>query len=160
VRTYLGDGVYGELDGSGAVWLVTSDGARDTNRICLEPEVLQAMDDWIECLEAHAQRHPAAHREDGWALHSPAYIIGTGTLEQGTPRPHRRNYFRLEGQHCCLGSSTRGRLLAFLGADPVELAAGVGFDGADGWLAVQGDVRDHGLVGQRVTLVFEERDSG
>jgi hypothetical protein len=37
--TYLGDGVYIGHDGY-AFWLVTYDGMRSTNSICLEPEVV------------------------------------------------------------------------------------------------------------------------
>jgi hypothetical protein len=39
---YLGDAVYADFDGYHIV-LTTSDGLRDTNRICLEPSVYDAL---------------------------------------------------------------------------------------------------------------------
>lgn len=41
-KTYLGDGAYAEVDECGDVILTTEDGIRTTNRIVLEPEVLDA----------------------------------------------------------------------------------------------------------------------
>lgn len=48
-KEYLGDAVYVERDPNWeqAVKLTTSDGARDTNTIILEPEVLFAFLDWV-----------------------------------------------------------------------------------------------------------------
>lgn len=46
-KTYLGDGVYGELDDFGNVILTTSNGIQITNTIHLEPEVLRAMMAWL-----------------------------------------------------------------------------------------------------------------
>lgn len=45
-REYIGDGVYAEPDGFGGVVLVTSDGIRDTNTICLDPVVWAALTAW------------------------------------------------------------------------------------------------------------------
>ena len=42
-RTYLGDGVYAEFDGY-QIWLITSDGIHNTNRIALEPAVMQNLE--------------------------------------------------------------------------------------------------------------------
>jgi hypothetical protein len=41
-RVYLGDGAYAAFDGY-SLWVTTSDGLRDTNRICLEPAVFEAL---------------------------------------------------------------------------------------------------------------------
>lgn len=41
-RTYLGDGVYAEQDGY-HIWLWTSNGVADSDRIALEPAVLDAL---------------------------------------------------------------------------------------------------------------------
>lgn len=46
-KCYLGDAVYVERDELGAVVLTTSNGIRDTNRIVLEPEVLQMFGRWL-----------------------------------------------------------------------------------------------------------------
>lgn len=46
-KIYLGDGVYGEMDGYGNVILTTEDGIRATNTIHLEPEVLRALMAWL-----------------------------------------------------------------------------------------------------------------
>lgn len=42
-KTYLGDGVYYKHDGY-CTWLATYDGYKITNEICLEPEVLEALE--------------------------------------------------------------------------------------------------------------------
>lgn len=47
MKMYLGDGVYAELDGLDVV-LTTEDGIRATNRIVLEPEVLDALNRWLQ----------------------------------------------------------------------------------------------------------------
>jgi len=41
-KVYIGDGAYAEWDGH-SLWVTTSDGIRDTNRICLEPQVFEAL---------------------------------------------------------------------------------------------------------------------
>lgn len=41
MKTYLGDGVYLELDSFGRYVLTTEDGISTSNRIVLEPEVYQ-----------------------------------------------------------------------------------------------------------------------
>lgn len=51
MRTYLGDGLYGEIEGQDVV-LVTSDGVSDTNRIVLEPEVMAVFMHWTAGQEA------------------------------------------------------------------------------------------------------------
>jgi len=42
-KTYLGDGVYAQIDDAGQVVLTTEDGLRATNTIYLEPAVLDAL---------------------------------------------------------------------------------------------------------------------
>lgn len=54
MRTYLGDGVYVELEGTGTIKLVTSDGLRDTNTIYLEPEVYLQLVAWADMHERAA----------------------------------------------------------------------------------------------------------
>lgn len=46
--TYLGDGLYVELDDFGMVVLYTSDGVRHTNTVYLEPKVLENFVNWIK----------------------------------------------------------------------------------------------------------------
>jgi len=46
-KSYLGDGAYVEDDGY-CLWLTTSNGITETNRICLEPEVLAALLRYVE----------------------------------------------------------------------------------------------------------------
>lgn len=56
-RTYLGDAVYVEHDGY-QVWLVTTDGIRDTNSIALEPSVLAAFEAWLKSLNVGVEAAP------------------------------------------------------------------------------------------------------
>lgn len=42
-KTYIGDGVYLGYDEMNRLWIYTSDGYEDTNHICLEPEVIDAL---------------------------------------------------------------------------------------------------------------------
>lgn len=44
---YLGDAVYVYIDDGDRLWLKTSDGLHDTNQICLEPEVLQKLLEYL-----------------------------------------------------------------------------------------------------------------
>lgn len=53
-RSYLGDAVYAEFDGYHVV-LTTEDGYRATNRIYLEPQVLQALDRYVKRLIEEAK---------------------------------------------------------------------------------------------------------
>lgn len=46
VKRYIGDAVYVDLDDSGRVILATEDGIRTTNRIVLEPQVLEELERW------------------------------------------------------------------------------------------------------------------
>jgi hypothetical protein len=41
-REYLGDGLYAEFDGY-HIWLISSDGASDLQRVALEPDVYNAL---------------------------------------------------------------------------------------------------------------------
>ena len=49
-KAYLGDAVYADHDGFGLV-LTTEDGYSATNRIYLEPEVLRALEEYINLLK-------------------------------------------------------------------------------------------------------------
>jgi hypothetical protein len=49
-KEYLGDGVYVSFDGWNA-WLTTENGIETTNEICLEPEVLGALLEYVERLK-------------------------------------------------------------------------------------------------------------
>ncbi len=51
-KRYIGDAVYVEHD-SYHVVLTTSNGMRDTNRICLEPSVLTAFIQWTDELKEY-----------------------------------------------------------------------------------------------------------
>ena len=42
IKTYLGDGVYVGFDGY-QIWLITSDGLGETNRIALDPDTYEAL---------------------------------------------------------------------------------------------------------------------
>lgn len=46
-KHYIGDGAYVHHDGFN-VWLTTSDGTRDTNRVCLEPSVMASFEAWMK----------------------------------------------------------------------------------------------------------------
>ena len=50
MNRYLGDGAYVDVDGD-ALWLTTEDGISVTNRICLDPEVYQALTDYVSALK-------------------------------------------------------------------------------------------------------------
>jgi hypothetical protein len=55
-KTYLGDGVYAELDDFGSLVLTTEDGIATTNRIVLEPEVLAALNSYIVRRKQHGPK--------------------------------------------------------------------------------------------------------
>jgi len=61
-KAYLGDAVYVDFDGF-ALWLTTEDGLRETNRICLEPEVYRALTEYVARLKERAAK---------WELINPA----------------------------------------------------------------------------------------
>ncbi len=52
MQTYLGDGLYAELDNSGQVRLFTTDGYETVNEVFLEPELIWAFEIFIERLRA------------------------------------------------------------------------------------------------------------
>ena len=54
-KAYLGDGCYVDFDGF-ALWLTTEDGISVQNRICLEPEVYQALTEYVARLKTEAPR--------------------------------------------------------------------------------------------------------
>ncbi len=56
LASYLGDGVYADFDGF-AVVLTTEDGVSVTNRIVLEPEVLAALQAYVERLRTVGGPH-------------------------------------------------------------------------------------------------------
>ena len=45
-KSYLGDAVYVDVDEYNAIVLTTEDGYKSTNRIVLEPEVMDALLSW------------------------------------------------------------------------------------------------------------------
>lgn len=53
-KTYISDGVYAAVDEYGAIVLTTENGITTTNRIVLEPEVLTALELFIEHCRALA----------------------------------------------------------------------------------------------------------
>ena len=46
-QTYLGDGAYASFDGY-SLWVATHDGYRTTNRVCLEPDILRNLLQYIK----------------------------------------------------------------------------------------------------------------
>jgi len=50
LKVYLGDGVYADFDGHDLT-LTTENGIETTNRIVLEPEVMQSLVDYISWLK-------------------------------------------------------------------------------------------------------------
>lgn len=68
-KQYLGDGVYAEFETATLnVILTTEDGERATNRIVLEPEVLDALGRFTQAAVYERQRPPLdarAHAGDG-----------------------------------------------------------------------------------------------
>ncbi len=54
-KAYLGDGVYAEYDGFHLV-LTIEDGVHVTNRICMEPQVIQAFHDYAKALAEHIRQ--------------------------------------------------------------------------------------------------------
>ncbi len=63
MKKYLGDGVYAEFDGF-AINLTTEDGISTTNRIVLEPQVMAALESFVETLKsnARAEREKVSHK--------------------------------------------------------------------------------------------------
>ena len=47
INEYLGDGVYAQYDGCG-IWLLANDHKHPTDRVYLEPEVLAALNRFLE----------------------------------------------------------------------------------------------------------------
>lgn len=57
-KQYLGDAVYVKPAGWGtAIWLTTEDGISETNKIMLEPEVLRALEKYLEVLSLAVKNH-------------------------------------------------------------------------------------------------------
>ena len=54
-KEYIGDGAYVQYDGY-SLWLTTENGERETNRVCLDPRVL-------ECFLEYIKRVEKAHME-------------------------------------------------------------------------------------------------
>ncbi len=67
LEDYIGDGAYVYMESWGDVVLYTSDGIRETARVCLEPEVLQAFKRWLERRDEYIARF-AARRSEGKCL--------------------------------------------------------------------------------------------
>lgn len=56
MKTYLGDSVYAEFDGCGIV-LTTENGMGPSNTIVLEPEVLRALNEFVERIKQQSPQH-------------------------------------------------------------------------------------------------------
>lgn len=70
-RHYLGDGVFAEFNAATlAVVLTTEDGIRTTNRIVLDPDVLDALGRFVKG-EVYRRQDPAPPLEDGRELTGP-----------------------------------------------------------------------------------------
>lgn len=61
-KTYIGDGAYAEFDGYGIV-LTTENGVSVTNRIVLDPEVYEALVQFVEHVKAAGRRAAIAKAE-------------------------------------------------------------------------------------------------
>ena len=59
-KTYLGDGVYVEVE-RGMLKLTTEDGYRATNTIFMEPEVMDALEQYIKQAKAFYAAQRAEH---------------------------------------------------------------------------------------------------
>ena len=55
-KTYLGDAVYASFDGY-QIWLETSNGYETTNRIALEPSVMQALAEYAHRVFVERERN-------------------------------------------------------------------------------------------------------
>jgi len=62
-KEYLGDAVYAQHDGF-HLWLTTEDGVRVTNRIALEPPVLQRLDEYRAALQQRSAASEDADRDE------------------------------------------------------------------------------------------------
>lgn len=56
MQDYLGDGVYGMFDGY-SIWLHANDPVKPTDKICLEPEVLSALNRFAERCAAVREKY-------------------------------------------------------------------------------------------------------
>ncbi len=68
MKRYLGDGVYGELDGHG-ILLTTENGISITNSIFLEPEVLAEFERFVNDLRRRAKEDEAAAEKEAPPMH-------------------------------------------------------------------------------------------
>ncbi len=62
-KEYLGDAVYARIDKFGDLVLTTEDGERATNTIILEPQIIQALDVYLEAYRGELARERAAKGE-------------------------------------------------------------------------------------------------
>ena len=62
-KEYLGDAVYARIDKFGDLVLTTEDGMRATNTIILEPQIIQALDVYLEAYRGELARKRAAEGE-------------------------------------------------------------------------------------------------
>ncbi len=62
-KSYLGDGVYADIDEIGRLVLTTEDGVRATNTIVFEPEVYVAFRKYMRSRPEFADLEAAARRE-------------------------------------------------------------------------------------------------
>lgn len=60
-KTYLGDGVYGELVDGGMIKLTTENGIDTTNVIYLEPSVYANLTRWVQNLVKASTAPPSEH---------------------------------------------------------------------------------------------------
>lgn len=51
LKTYLGDGLYARFDGYAVI--LSAPREHGEHWVCLEPEVLQAFQDWLKTLPSH-----------------------------------------------------------------------------------------------------------
>ena len=49
-KEYIGDGAYVQYDGY-SLWLTTENGERETNKVCLDPRVLECFLEYVKKVE-------------------------------------------------------------------------------------------------------------
>ena len=63
-KEYIGDGAYAHFDGY-SIWLTTSDGYTDTNKVCLGPPVLRSFLEYVEKVQRATEFEKAKQNSAG-----------------------------------------------------------------------------------------------
>lgn len=86
-KDYLGDSVYAEFDGYGIV-LTTENGEGPSNRIVLEPQVLESLNRYVERLMPKPHTHVNNQKDDACAVcgHDLRHPVHRSPNAPGEPR--------------------------------------------------------------------------